>query len=168
MKEKWEPIINYEDFYKVSNTGKILSLRSNKELKQSKDNQGYLQVTLADEKSNKNFRIHRLVAMAFLQRQNNKNQVNHIDENKINNNASNLEWCNSSYNSNYGTRNNRIVANRKIAIKGVNTKTGETITFESTKDAQRNGFHSGHISDCINGKKHSHKGYKWFKKEIEG
>ena len=75
MKEKWEPIINYEDFYKVSNTGKILSLRSNKELKQSKDNQGYLQVTLADEKSNKNFRVHRLVAMAFLQRQNNKNQV---------------------------------------------------------------------------------------------
>lgn len=163
MKEQWKVIPNFEEYYKVSNTGKVYSIRKQKELKAVKDNHGYLQVTLCGENNQKNFRIHRLVALSFLEKVEGKNEINHIDEDKINNNVNNLEWCNGKYNSNYGTRNERIVANSKIAIKGINVKTNETIYFNSMREAEKRGFHCGHISYCISGKLKTHKGYKWFK-----
>lgn len=163
MKEEWKVIPNYEEYYKVSNTGKVYSLRKQKELKAVKDNHGYLQVTLCGKNNHKNFRVHRLVALSFLEKVEGKNEINHIDEDKINNNVNNLEWCNGKYNSNYGTRNERIVANSKIAIKGINVKTNETIYFNSMREAEKRGFHCGHISYCISGKLKTHKGYKWFK-----
>ena len=57
----------------------------------------------------KTFKIHRLVASAFIPNPNNLPQVNHKDENKQNNHAENLEWCDCAYNVNYGTANERRV-----------------------------------------------------------
>lgn len=74
--------------------GMIIQDKPFKKLKPYKTNKGYLQVSLRD----KNFRIHRLVAMAFIPNPENKPQVNHIDGNKENNNIENLEWCTNSEN----------------------------------------------------------------------
>lgn len=112
-------------FYQVSNKGRIKSLtrtiphiNSNtgadgfwtiKEriLKPSPDGMGYLFVVLFDKnKKTKNKKIHRLVAENFIENDDpiNKNQVNHIDGNKLNNNLENLEWCTPAYNTHHAIR----------------------------------------------------------------
>lgn len=108
MKEKWKDVLNYEGVYQISNLGRIKSLgndksRKTKILKTYIDKNGYEFVTLRNKGTKKNFSIHRLVAMAFVTNKNifKYNSVNHIDENKLNNKASNLEWCTSEYNAKY-------------------------------------------------------------------
>ncbi len=93
-RERWKPVVDYEDLYLVSNTGKVKGLKFNKELKQSLSVKGYLMVTLYrsdDEKLHTG--VHRVVARAFLKNPKNKTQINHIDSNRTNNILSNIEWC---------------------------------------------------------------------------
>lgn len=67
---------------------------------------------------NKTLLIHRLVAENFIPNPNNYSCVNHIDENKSNNNVLNLEWCNYEYNNTYKNihlrRNNNNITRRVI------------------------------------------------------
>lgn len=103
--EKWLSIKDYEGLYEVSNLGRVRSLISNGLiLKQSKDKNGYHVVSL----KRKSFRVHRLVAIAFIPNPNDLEQVNHKDEDKSNNTVHNLEWCDTKYNINYGTRNEQV------------------------------------------------------------
>lgn len=102
--EEWRDIKGYEGRYQVSNTGKIKSVRSQKEKKAFLQKYGYLKVQLYDRGKPRNYFVHRLVAEAFIPNSNNLREVNHKDENKTNNNASNLEWCNRRYNVKYGNR----------------------------------------------------------------
>ena len=121
MEEQWKPIIGYEGLYEVSNFGNVRSLDrivkrwkgySTKKGKiiipfyESK--KGYYQVTLIKDGKKKHYRVHRLVASAFLENPFNYTDVNHKDENKTNNHVDNLEWCTRKYNNNYGTKPERI------------------------------------------------------------
>ena len=101
MKEIWKDIPNYENLYQVSNFGNVKSLnRKGKDgrlikcrlLKLISDNSGYLMVGLSDGRS-KMFRVHQLVAITFLEHEPNGHKVivDHIDNNKLNNNISNLK-----------------------------------------------------------------------------
>ena len=99
-KEMWKDIINYEGLYQVSNLGNVKSLNNKTNhkkpiiLKQTIDREnGYLTVSLSKDKKKKTYRVHRLVANAFIENVNNYPIVNHKDGNKCNNNSSNLEWC---------------------------------------------------------------------------
>lgn len=92
MKDYYKDVEGYEGLYKVSNTGKLLSLRKNREMKLYSRG-GYLGSSLQKEGSVKSFLIHREVAKAFINNPENKKCVNHKDGNKSNNHVDNLEWC---------------------------------------------------------------------------
>lgn len=108
IKEIWKDIDNR---YSVSNLGRVKSNYAGKEriLKPTPDARGYLKVDLRHGEKRKGMMIHRLVAFAFIENPDLENfkEVNHKDEDKTNNCVDNLEWCNTKYNSNYGTRNIR-------------------------------------------------------------
>ena len=107
MEEVWKDIKGYEGLYKVSTYGRVKSLsRSGNGYKEKilkgyntgKDRK-YVCVKLYDKFGNKkNYKIHRLVAEAFLDNPNNLPQVNHIDGDTFNNNINNLEWCTNEEN----------------------------------------------------------------------
>lgn len=100
--EKWKPIVGYENYYLVSNLGRIKSIIDNhnnvrkteKILKTNNNNSGYQYVSLYGDKHRKgvHFLVHRIVAEAFVDGYENGMEVNHKDGNKGNNRADNLEW----------------------------------------------------------------------------
>ena len=105
MVEIFKDIKGYEGIYQISNIGNVKSLQSGKEkiLVQQVDQKGYRTIKLYKDGSNKRFKVHRLVAEAFIPNPNHLPQVNHIDENKENNIIENLEWCTNQYNSTYSS-----------------------------------------------------------------
>ena len=139
MKEIWTDINEYEGLYQVSNLGKVWSVRNQILLKQCKRN-GYLQVSLNKNGKGKTRSVHRLVAFAFLPLIPGKNCVNHIDENKQNNNANNLEWCNHYENNHHGTRSIRV-SNRMRNSKKV--KAGREIASNKSKRSIKQHFTKG-------------------------
>lgn len=94
------------DLYFVSEDGKIYSdkYKKRRELSQRRNRRGYLYVNLCKNGKYKSVSVHRLVAGAFLPKSPNKNDVNHIDGNKTNNNASNLEWIDKAGNIQHAFR----------------------------------------------------------------
>lgn len=130
--EIWKSLnfMGYPD-YEISTLGRVKSLertiirkngRKNtypeRILKPSKNKFGYLVVGLHKDGKLKNFTVHRLVCLAFLENPNNLPQINHKDENKENNHVDNLEFCTAKHNTNYGTRNERASKNISKVMKG--------------------------------------------------
>lgn len=103
--ELWHNILGFQGYW-VNRKGEVLG-RKGKKLKLGKSTKGYYQITLKTKQGQKCFRIHRLVAKYFIYNDNpkQKNQVNHIDGNKLNNNVDNLEWCTNEYNHNHKMEN---------------------------------------------------------------
>lgn len=102
--EKWKDIKGYEGRYKVSSNGRVYSLLSNKILKGKIGKNGYCLIDLYFNGVSKTYRLHRIVAEAFIDNPHDLPEINHKDENKENNRADNLEWCTHRYNANYGTK----------------------------------------------------------------
>lgn len=166
MTEIWKDIKGYEGRYQVSNLGRVRSIDAQvgarffigRILVPIKDGTGYMCVNL----SRKLFKVHRLVAIAFLANPNNYRCVNHKDEDKTNNRVSNLEWCSYKYNNNYGTRNARISQNngRRVAqysLDGVKIR-----EWHSASEAAR--FYkraTTTITGCCAGRQHTSCGFKW-------
>lgn len=87
------PIPGYEEFYLISKSGEIWSKRYNRFLKPALSKDGYLQIVLCPGNGKQyTMKVHRLVAMTYLDNPDNKKEVNHIDYNRVNNFFSNLEW----------------------------------------------------------------------------
>ena len=124
MAEVWKDIEGYEGHYQVSNLGRVKSLDrqityterngtiithniKGQFIAQKTDRYGYQKVSLKKEKVRKLYSVHRLVALAFINNPEQLPLVNHKDENRVNNNAMNLEWCTSKYNANYGNARQR-------------------------------------------------------------
>lgn len=112
MKEIWKPILGYEGQYEVSNLGNVKSLKrrakghsgyqkkKDRLLKPRINKQGYATVSLCKDSKVKVMLVHRLVAIAFVPNPENKGIVDHIDVDKLNNNANNLRWCTQKENCN--------------------------------------------------------------------
>ena len=100
--------------YQISNKGRLWSTKTNRYLNPFVNNRGYLTINIkAANGKRKGELIHRLVALAFIDNPNGYPEVNHIDEDKKNNDVSNLEWCTRQYNNNYGQHNAKMSATIK-------------------------------------------------------
>lgn len=166
--EIWRDVVGYEELYEVSNRGRVRSVDKSisysngptrvlkgKVMSLSKSIKGYDIATLTKEKKKKTYHVHRLVAEAFINNSANFKQVNHIDENKNNNNVENLEWCSNEYNAIYS---------RGKPIKGTHLKSGKILYFNSSRESEQYGFIGNHILNCAKGNTtrwKTHRGYKW-------
>lgn len=164
--EIWKKIEGYEN-YEVSNEGRVRSLgndktRKTKILRPSDNGWGYLHVNLFKNGKSKKFKVHRLVATAFVPNMFNLDEVNHINEVKTDNRAENLMWCDGKENSNWGTRNQRIGEKQSKPVLQF-SKSGEFIReWPSAREVQRVlGFLRSNISSCCLGKQKSYKGFIW-------
>lgn len=160
MDEVWRDVKDFPQ-YRVSNLGRVYSLKTKKILKPHPDKKGYLRVKLW-EKKGYTFKVHRLVAQAFIDNPQNLPQVNHKDENKQNNRVNNLEWCDNSYNATYGThitRGAEKLTNRKdLSIPVICLETGTV--YLSIEDAKRKtGIRN--IGECCRGNRNTAGGYHW-------
>lgn len=152
IQEIWKSVCGYEGYYEVSNFGRIRSvdriiLRKNGAKLPLKSRilpqQKYygnstiprLRVNLCKNGVNKVFSVHRLVAKAFISNPNCLAQVNHKDENPLNNHVDNLEWCDNIYNHNYGTRNQRQAKSLCKCVDCYDLNMNYIATFDSIKEA---------------------------------
>ena len=112
MKELWKDVVGYEEYFQISNFGRVFSKRSNKILKTVKAEYEIFTTRLSGRGKSTCFKIHRLVAKAFIENPLDKHEVNHIDGNKHNNHVDNLEWTTESENKKHaykaGLRNKEL------------------------------------------------------------
>lgn len=169
--EIWKDIPGYEGMYKVSNFGNVMSvdrytllkdgrrkMYKGRVLRQGTNSSGYKYVNLSNGGHANSIRVHRLVAMTFIENKNNDKCINHKDENKANNCVENLEWCTYKYNLTYNDKHLK----RSVKVSQF-TKDGEFIrTFNSITDARIDGVVGrSNISACCRGIIKSCGGYVW-------
>lgn len=152
--------------YTIDEDGNIFSMYKKKYLKPWKDTKGYLTVELRQNGERYYKKVHRLVAETFIPNPTNLPEINHKDENKQNPSVYNLEWCTSKYNSNYGTRKERL----SISQRNSNTRRRKSIvqydknekfireynTIERVKDF---GFCQPNVIAVLKGRRKSTQGY---------
>lgn len=177
--ELWKDIDGYEGIYQVSNMGRIRSLDrkvpshhncvvrvKGQIITPTRCTNGYYEAHLSANGKRKVFLLHRVVAKAFIPNPNGLPEVNHKDENIQNNCVENLEWCDSKYNANYGTRNRRCYEGNKKHFKPVlqfDKITGEFIKrWDCIEDAARElDIFDCQITRVCKGKNKSAGGFVW-------
>lgn len=170
--EEWRDVVGYEGLYEVSNLGNVRSCEHftnghhlmPRVLRQNLSNR-YLYVKLYKNQTKRSLRVHRLVALAFVPNPDGKPQVNHIDGNRFNNSASNLEWCTSSENMVHAIETGLFKPSTERTKKKVLqlSMDGEVIKEWSslTEAAKSLKLQVPNISHCCSGRIRSTGGYKW-------
>ncbi|MGN1370900.1 MAG: HNH endonuclease [Candidatus Coprovivens sp.] len=156
--EEWRTIHDFPN-YKVSNRGRVINAKNYKLLKPFDNGTGYNSVYLYKDKKRYTKRVHRLVAEEFVDKISEGNEVNHIDGNKKNNFADNLEWCTRKENMKHAYILGLVKPDRKRKMVVI-LETGEI--FRSISECARyiNG-NSSNISACLKRRRRTHKGYHY-------
>ena len=161
-----KPIKDFPN-YCITEDGRIWSNNKNKFISQTLNQKGgYLKVHLYKNGLDYNLYVHRLVAETFIPNPENLPQVNHLNENKLDNRVENLAWCTQQDNLNYGSHNEKANHSRGKPVKCV--ETGKE--YWSASEAHRQtGIAISHICDACNGKLKTSGGFhwEWIKKEKE-
>ena len=164
-------IRGYEGLYWINRDGVIKSKYKIKTPSINKDE--YYIVGLSKNGKRKSFYVHRLLAETFIPNPDNLPQVNHKDENKLNNSLDNLEWCTQSYNFYYGTRGERSSKTQRLTSplrKPIlqYTLNGDFVKeYSSACEAARElDIHQSNICKCCKGIYRQSNGYIWKYKEI--
>ncbi|MFP7288016.1 NUMOD4 domain-containing protein [Shouchella clausii] len=164
--EEWRDVPGYEGIYEVSNTGKVRTHKNKtthsvkhgtrkwkqRELKQKVSKDDCRRVSLWKNKKDKTWLVHRLVAMAFLDKPEGKDYINHIDGNRANNCVENLEWCDHTENNNHAFDNRLIKTGKEVVL--MDSATRELYYFRSLSKAseflgQNHGFLSGALKSGV-------------------
>lgn len=173
--EEWKTITWGDGKYQVNRKGVVRNGKTGRILVQT-FYKNYYQVTLWTKNTCKCFRVHRLVAEAFIPNPFNLPCVNHKDENTRNNSVENLEWCDVSYNNNYGTRKERCsktqINSARLSKEVLQySMDGSFIRlWPSGAEAERQlGIAAAHIYDVCSGALKTNKwGRKWVPKTAGG
>lgn len=175
--EIWKDILNYEDLYQVSNLGNVkrkkgYQSKTERMLVHTNNGFNYLSVNLSKNGKKTRFYIHRLVATAFLDNKENKEEVNHIDGVRTNNKLTNLEWVTRSENHHhrYQVLKQRGVNYGKTGGLNWNSKKVNQLdldgnivnTYPAVMEAMRKtGICESNIRGVIYGRSKTAGGYKW-------
>lgn len=117
LTEIWKPT-HVTDKYSVSNLGRVRNNRTGRILKPQNNSRGYKKVTISLDGELKQYTVHKLVAMAFCLKEENKTEVDHIDGNKSNNVTENLRWVTRAENTQYASQLGKLHS-RKLTVKQV-------------------------------------------------
>lgn len=180
--EVWKDIEGFEGRYQISNLGNVMSLNYMAKgyaalLTPKINNKGYAWVDLWRNNKSHPLQVHRLVAQAFLNNPDNLPFVNHKDENPLNNNVSNLEWCTPQYNAQYsinlhperskwreGRKHRGFGAYKHTKkVRQIDISSGEVVCVysylaEAGRTLNKNVFS---IRECCLGKRKTAYGYRW-------
>lgn len=154
MKRIWKPVKNYEDFYEISSDGVVRRKDTGHILKPRLSNKGYCLVWLCTNSKTEAKLLHRLVAEAFLEKEN--LQVNHINGIKTDNRVENLEWCSCSENIIHSYENGMQKKNKKVRC----VETNECF-LSQVRAAKAYGINVNEISKCTTGKQEKAGNYHW-------
>lgn len=181
MREKWKDIDGFEDYYQVSNhgrvrskertyvvvkNGRIISKTNKAKVRKSHpNNKGYLRLGLRINGVTKNFSVHRLVAEAFISNPENKPMVNHKDGDKQNNYVRNLEWTTHIENDKHAIQNNLKGNKMILQLDMFGNVVDDFISLKS--GSEKTGINITGISLCCNNKQISAGGFMWKFKRIE-
>lgn len=172
--EVWADVLEYENIYKVSNLGRVCSVKKyshashkkcqpkNYLLKQQSNKQGYLTVALYKDGKYKMKRVHVLVAIAFIPNPNNYPIVNHEDGITFHNSVVNLKWSTFSLNALHSiyVLGNPTQIGKKTVIQ-LDMDGNEIKRYDTIKETCSFGFTRRSVQNCCHGRRKSHKGYKF-------
>lgn len=176
--ESWRSVKGLEGVYEVSDLGRVRSVDRSivdkrgvtrrykgRIIHQSINADGYYVVSLMYKNTSKKGRVNRIVAEAFIYNEDkdNKDIVNHIDENRLNNLLNNLEWCDTRYNITYGTAKERQVSRLSKPVYQVDVNTGLILNkFKSSAEAEEiTGVSRGSVNAVSKGFQKTGGGFNW-------
>jgi hypothetical protein len=173
MKKEWRDVAGYEDHYKVSSDGEIVGPKG-RVLKGGINIRGYIFVILSKNNVQVNRVVHRLVAKAFLDNPEEKEDVNHKNGIKTDNRLINLEWATRSENIQHAYDTGLAKAtkshlgkfgvlhpNYKGPVVATSVSDGSIIVMRGVKEIRDHGFDQGNVANCLRGKAKTHKGYSF-------
>lgn len=175
MKEIWKDLKGFEDKFKISSTGIIVNKYNNTKVKTRISKDGYVYVGLYYNKKSHIKTVHRLVAKAFIPKDNNNNlEVNHIDGNKLNNNINNLEWITHKENIKHAWENKLFEPVREASRRyGKDNPASKRIIQYDTKEnkikeysciaeaVRETKINKTSIGKCCNHRQKTAGGYVW-------
>lgn len=171
--EIWKDIKGYEGKYQISSIGRIKSLgrwvkhkgwrfEEERMLNQYMSQTGYFYVALSKDSIQKKYKVHRLVAEAFLENPDNLPVINHKNEVKTDNRVENLEFCSVKYNTNYGSGRAKMILKIKKPVVQLDLNDNVLKRWDSLKDiTDVLGYNKACISECCHQKQQTAYGYKW-------
>lgn len=176
--KEWYTLHSYPN-YEINKQGIVKNKINNKIVKSyiltthKNSNRPYkcLKVNVSNNGWNKNVSVHRLLAETFIPKIEGKDFINHKDGNSLNNDLSNLEWCNNSENIKHAYDTGLL----KPFLKGKSGKLHHTSIpiickdlqgnfikkYENAAETKLDGFNSAHVTQCCKGKEEKHKGFKF-------
>lgn len=156
--EEWRIIKDYPN-YEVSNLGRLR--KGNYYFVGWVEAGGYCRITLTKDKTTKNFRLHRVVAEAFIPNPENKPEVNHLGA-KTDNRACMLEWTTKSENCIHAAKFIKKKRLNYIKINKIDPETNDIITtYTDIPAMEKDGYDNGFVSRCYKGQRRTYKGFKW-------
>jgi len=144
--EIWKDVVGYEGYYEVSDMGNVRRKGKNKNLYKYIHRDGYEKVTLSMNCNIKSFTVHRLVACAFIDNPNQKEQVNHINGIKNDNAVSNLEWATRSENSIHAVKTGLTDYSNRRGMGNVSSKISDFSANDIRTNCIKGGLSRKHFA----------------------